>query len=272
MGFTSMDDWLNKTTVLGQKDEFAWHKIGGTAEAAGVWQTLWTSAGCPGAPTSALHAATPGAALTSIPGGAVEGSLYYANQLTATKHIITAAITATQDAVLMIYDRLYGCQFSLAAAGAQNINPTASIALPRYADGRGVEAWVEIVTTTGSPTITATSYTNEAGTGARAGTISLAATPVIGSMYQMRLAAGDLGVRSVQTVTVGTNTASTANLILLRPLAFIPAPANNLVEVDFINKSHALDRVYDGATLGFAYLASATTAATFHGHIRLAWG
>jgi hypothetical protein len=202
----------------------------------------------------------------------VEGSLYYANQLTATKHLLTAAVTGTQDGVFVIYDRLYGCQFSLAAAGAQNINPTATVALPRYTDGRGVEAWVEIVTTTASPTITATSYTNELGTNGRAGTVSLAATPVIGSMYQMRLAAGDLGVRSVQTVTVGTNTATTANLLLLRPLAYIPTPANNLVEVDFINRLHALDRVYDGATIAFMYLASVTTAATFHGHIRLGWG
>ncbi|MFO0749129.1 MAG: hypothetical protein U1F43_26225 [Myxococcota bacterium] len=49
-------------------------------------------------------------------------------------------------------------------------------------------------------------YTNSAGTGSRTGTIGeLPATAVAGTFVQFQLDSGDVGVRSIQSLTLGTS-------------------------------------------------------------------
>jgi len=96
--------------------------------------------------------------------------------------------------------------------------------------GVGVQIGVEITvaTSTNAPTITM-SYTNSASTAGQTATNvdTTIATAPIGSFYRMGLAAGDLGVKSVQSVTLSvTWTAGTMVLVAYRVLASLQVSAS----------------------------------------------
>jgi hypothetical protein len=110
---------------------------------------------------------------------------------------------------------------------AQTTNlPTA--ALTRYTSGVGVMASLEITTAVGTTATTATvSYTNSAGVAGRTspavtfgGTNDRQASQV----QLVPLQAGDVGVRSVESVTLAasTGTAGAFGVTLFRPLAALP--------------------------------------------------
>jgi hypothetical protein len=68
----------------------------------------------------------------------------------------------------------------------------------------------------------------------------------------VRLAAGDSGIRSVQSYTLATGTTGTASLLLCKPLATIPVLAvNTASERDLVYQLPSLPKVEDGACLGF---------------------
>jgi hypothetical protein len=84
---------------------------------------------------------------------------------------------------------------------------------------------------------------------------------------------GDKGVRSVETLNVGTaGTAGVVTVLLMQPLAFLPIIANQWNERDLVLQLSALPQIYDGASLGLAVLASGTTALNIWGNIRIAYG
>lgn len=90
-------------------------------------------------------------------------------------------------------------------------------------NGEGVLLAVEIssITGAGNPTITI-SYTNSAGDPGRTSTniIATAASAGAGACYLMSLDSGDLGVRSVQSITLSaTWTTGTLNIVAYRPIA-----------------------------------------------------
>lgn len=174
--------------------------------------------------------------------------------------------------------------------------------LPRYTDGAGVRA-VMISGGTGyvmsvvAPTTVgagahnvAMTYTNSAGTGSRQMPVNVACTAsaiqghithagiAANNYFPLPMAAGDSGIRSIQTVqlSAGSGTAGTYyHMMLYRELAMIPVPAAAVYyERDFVNMIPSLERVVDGAVLGVIYVAGGATAAstTFLGHIETAWG
>jgi hypothetical protein len=114
------------------------------------------------------------------------------------------------------------------AAGAQTTNlPTA--ALTRYTSGVGVFAALEIYSTVGTTATTVTaSYTNESGSSGRTSpAMAFGGTNEreVGRIVVLPLQSGDVGVRSVESVTLAGTTGSVGNfgVTLFRPLAFMPA-------------------------------------------------
>jgi hypothetical protein len=92
-------------------------------------------------------------------------------------------------------------------------------------------------------------------------------------MVQLPLRADEQGVRSVETLAVGTTaTAASANVLIIRPLARIPLLANIWNEVSFLDDTMGLPRIYDNAALSLAMLASGNTATTVWGTINCAYG
>lgn len=162
---------------------------------------------------------------------------------------------------------------------------TMTIQMPRYASGVGCQAAFVTVTqpTAGGPNLTASSYTNSAGTAGRAfpGTPSMGATA---DAYAARvihsgnatgrygpflpLAGGDTGIASIQSFTFSGGTAYTGSgvlaLCIMRPLLDLPVPVSGMwSERDLVNQLPSLPQVQDGACLSWMLFgAGATTTAS----------
>lgn len=266
-GFASYDELIQKVAA-GQFSDFNPYKIGGAMQGAGTWYSLWRLSGTPGA--GADPATTPGTQHTKT-----AGSINFPDVSPAYRHGLSLGAVSNQNCTLMIYDRLCSVSgISLSATGNKTIN---SSALPRYSGAAAVDvqAWLEITTATTvtAPVVSLNSYTNESGVAARAGatlTFPSAATVLNAFIGPLPLQSGDLGIRSVEAgLNVATaGSAGVCNLVLLKPLAYLPLIANQWNERDLVMQLAALPRIYDGATLAFAILASGSTSAQVWGNLR----
>ena len=276
-GFASLDDLINELTVNSKELFATFSKTGTAAEAAGVWHSLWRVGTYPAAGGDG-----PAGSTTGVGGSALvleAGSLAaWGNQSPDTKHLLTVDMQATVDCTVMLYDRLvHASGINLAGTATRNVGSTA---LPRYSGtaSAGVQVWAEVTTITAgaAPTMAMNSYTDQDGnTGSAGGTLTFPATAtnVDAFIGPLPLASGDTGVRSVETVSVLSGcTSGTANIVLIRPLAYFPMTAFLGVTRDFVSMLPSLPRVYDGHTLALAYLATTTTATTVTGQIRAGYG
>lgn len=125
--------------------------------------------------------------------------------------------------------------------------PTA--ALTRYTSGEGVMAGLIVNTAIGTTATTFTvSYTNQDGTPGRISTATgIGATSIgnaIGSFFPIPLAAGDTGVRSVESVTLAatTGTAGNMGIVLFKPLA--------MIALNDFSGAHVIDAVSSGGFVG----------------------
>lgn len=116
------------------------------------------------------------------------------------------------------------------------------------------------------------SYTNSDGTAGRTATLSAIvgsqapATPVIGTLIWFNLAAGDRGVRSIQSITLGTSWVSgTISLMITRDIATIGTTIPNVTAQKIIGSPGI--RLYNGTCAMHCALASATTATFFSGEL-----
>lgn len=275
-GFTSRDAIINALTVSGQRDEKWFTKIApAAAEAAGVWQSLWKGAGTPGAGSD--PAATPGTVYDSDATTPIAGSIWFPDRSPSTRFLTSFGAVASQACTLLLYDRLAGVSgISLATTGNKTANTGA---LTRYSGAAADdnEVWLEVTTatTTTAPVVSLNSYTSADGTTAQSGgtvTFPAAATD-LHSMIKMPLSASKKGVRSVEAgLNVGTAAAAGAvNLLITKPLAYLPLAANIYNEISFLDDNLGLPQIYDNATLGIALLATVTTAVTVSGKTQCAW-
>jgi hypothetical protein len=112
------------------------------------------------------------------------------------------------------------------------------------------------------------SYTNSAGVNAKTATIpSFPATAVAGTFVPFMLEAGDTGIKSIQTITLGTSYGGGAiHLVAYRILARL--------EIAVVNVGNAIDAISGGFVRMFnntvpflVWLPSATTALTLAGQL-----
>lgn len=190
-------------------------------------------------------AGLPGAAAAPSPGLAGAALTTYAGQVpvptpAGSQTIYLAGADFTQSGNIggvMICDRLWhNSGIVSTTTTAQTVN---SVTLPARdmngtTTGQGVQLALEVSATTGngSPiTNTTVSYTNSSGTAAKTATLtSFPATGVTGLFVPFNLAAGDVGVQSVQSITLGTSYVSgTVNLVAYRVLGWVPTPLSNTV-------------------------------------------
>lgn len=135
----------------------------------------------------------------------------------ATGNVTRLAFSSNIACRLSLYDRLF-----VAGAYAYNANVTLSNQ-PSFASRlpngnfRNTELWVEFVTaSTGNSAITIT-YTNQDGVAGRTTSMTLPAQTV-GRCTQLPFATGDIGIQRIESVTCGTATAGTFNVMILRSL------------------------------------------------------
>jgi hypothetical protein len=212
------------------------------------------------------------------------------------KHLMNAsafsAAVTTAPAVMMLIDQLAVIPISsVTTTGAQTILGTQT--LPRYADGKGVRAYIvpSVVMGAATPTVQL-SYTN---TSSVAGRLTPAApslpicntaAPVGSIVYAgtgagkygpfIPLAAGDQGILSIQSVNLSASYVSGAlNIVLCKPLLTLPITTVGVAsERDLVNQLPSMPRVYDGANLQWLMYAGAATPvnSAFYGSLDTAWG
>jgi hypothetical protein len=181
-------------------------KIGATMEAAGRFHSYFYTPGIPGAaavPTSAIG----GDALTSYP-----GQIPYANPGAGNGYVGAFGGAGTQSGRLYLVDRLWhNATITSTTTTGQTVNSATWPARDRNGstNGDGVLVGIEVSTATSNGsaiTNTTLTYTNSAGTASRTATIpDFPATAVAGTFVPFALASGDVGVRSIQTLTLGTS-------------------------------------------------------------------
>jgi hypothetical protein len=288
-------DQLYAAFSAGQTDRQDWNKVTPAAAwTAGRWYEMFSLGGYPPATTF------PGTALTWVTcsdatgdGTTRFGIPHGGNVSTLIKHLSTMSAWSTAatgvPAVLQLVDiQGYWNGINMNVNTAQTLLGTPTL---RYANGAGLRLALAARATTGATAHNiAVSYTNQAGTAGRTMPVTVSATAsaivphilhsgVAANNYGpfLPMASGDTGIQSVQTVTLSaaSGTASTAVLMLVRPLATIPLSiAALMTEKDFWNQLPSAPQIRDGACLGFLLGAGAAVAAstTFSGATETVWG
>jgi hypothetical protein len=243
-------------------------KVAVTSKAAGVYHSSILLAGIPGAAAAAATRTL--AAPTALT--AYAGSIPFPATVGG-KNIHLANLEVSHGGnvgAVSIWDRLW--QVDTVTSGIVVTTLTAQtitlVALPPRdmngsINGEGVMAAVEVqtATTNGSAIANMTiSYTNSAGTAGRTGATlyTFPATAVAGSIVPFSLQAGDTGIRSIQSITLGTSLVTgTVSLILYRQITTIGTPlANTSYAKDSI--AMGLPRIYDTSCPFMVYLPTAT--------------
>jgi len=196
-----------------------------TAPIIGRGCSLWTYDGTP------ASGAVP--TVGAIPDRSTTGALPF---LVATggrdTHLIGTSVTPLTAGVYLLYDRLFhigGLSGTSTAAQSVQGSP-ASPALTRNTGGAGNIAWYEIYTLIGATGTTLTmNYTNQAGTSGQTSTINIGATNFreVTRVQRIPLAAGDTGIRAINTVqnTATTGTVGNFGITIAQPLAWLPVGA-----------------------------------------------
>lgn len=291
IGDISVYDALGRQKVMtaettgynGQVFEFL--KIGTAAEAIGVKYAFAKDSGFPGA----WVPGSPGingwwtdasqASNAANPAGATQtGSPQIPNPSSGANYLTEIALATSVAHFLQLLDLLwYNTGIAVTTTTAQAITMPASSVPARdlngSTNGEGWNAGIYVTTATtnaGAITNTQISYTNSEGVSGRTGTISsFPATAVAGTFVPFQLQAGDRGIRSIQSITLGTSYGGGAiSLVLYRLLGSVPNPLVNVGGL--LNKAKENNpgiRLYNGTALWLMYLASATTATNIAGSV-----
>jgi hypothetical protein len=241
-------------------------------EAVGVLYSPFYATGMPGAaavPSPGLG----GAALTTY-----AGQIPFTNPGAGNSYLFRCSAASTAAGTLLLCDRLWhNSGLVVLTTTAQTINSVAWPARDRdgSTNGESVLFGIEFSTTGTAAAITNTvaSYTDSSNNaGATATIASVPATPLAGTFVPFQLAAGDTGVRSIQSVTLGTAyTTAVIHLVAYRVLAVIGLPVPNVASaVDAVTGGFV--RLYDNTVPFLLWLPSATTAITLVGSMTVTQG
>ncbi len=271
MAITSLD-----TLIAGFQAPHFFEKVGTTMEAIGTLHSYFYTPGIPGpavAPTSAIA----GDALTSY-----SGQIPYANPSSGNGYLARISISASLSGRFILADRpWHNASISASTTTAQTVTSATWPARDANGstNGEGVLVGIEVSTATTNAVAvnnTTMSYTKSAGTSGRTATIaSFPATAQVGTFVLFRLEAGDTGVRSIQSLTLGTSYAPSGSpvihLVAVRILADVFASLSNTGETrDAI--SLGMPRLYDNTVPFLILQPTSTTGATARGIISYAHG
>lgn len=243
------------------------------AATAGQIMSLWAQAGHPGA------GATPPTGAGEAPTKATAGALHWTNPAGgALAYLARLGLLSAAPGVVTLYDRLvHTSGLDANVTTSQTVNSTA-ISRPD-ANGGDVECFLEIYTQVGATqrTINVT-YTDQDGNTGNTGVASIGGgTGNFARAQQLipvQLAAGDSGVRSVQSVqlqTGGTGTVGNFGITLARRIANIPLASGENGQV-YDPFAVGLPQVYSDACLALMVFAGATSQGPTYGSLAIAKG
>lgn len=247
-------------------------KVGAGTQVAGRFYSLAYATGRPGAITNG----TPGVAGTAVT--SITGQIPFNNPVSGNTYLARFEASASQAGTLYLCDRLwYNTGLSVTSTSPQTVNSAAWPArdLDGSTNGNGVLVGLEITSAMGSGTPTLTlGYTNSANDGSQTATQmgATTASAAVGSFWTFGLAAGSLGVRSIQTLTLsGSWTSGAFSLVAYRVLAMLPVPTANLsFAIDALTSG--FPKLYNNTVPFLLWLSSSTTAPNVTGRVVYAQG
>lgn len=218
------------------------------------------------------------------------------NVSSAVKHLLNSSINSAAatcaPAMFQLIDILAFIPIStITTTGAQSILGTQT--LPRYADGKGVLAFITpvVVMGAGTPTVQL-SYTNPSPTSGRLTPVApslpiMSTTSPVGHISYsgtgagkygpfIPLQAGDNGILTIETVNFSaTMTSGALAIVLCKPIG-LPLPFTTLgvpAERDYFNQLPSMPIIYDGACLSWLQYAGAATpfSTGYYGTIQTVW-
>jgi len=228
----------------------------------GKAQSLWTLAGTVG--VGAQDTTLNGIALD---GGStnIVGQIPWTNPGSGNSYLARVQAGATVAGTLLLCDRLWmNGGYTITTTTAQNsTTPTWPARDANGATaGAGVMIGLEVSAGCGAaapaPTI---SYRNSADTATNTGSLIFptANSPATGSFFMFNMAAGDIGVKSVASLTLGTSWATgTINLVAYRILASLELQALIPNAIDCLTGGFV--RMYNGSVPFLVFIPGAVTA------------
>lgn len=271
MAIGSLDELVNALVHYPR----VYGKDSASNEAAGIPHTPWYATGVLGAgaaPSGGLNGANfSGTVNGAIPVPAAAAGLK--SYLAKWSAVHTGGIGQ-----IWLVDKLWGNAPVVTTTGAQSITQPTLPSRDESAStaGAGVFLALECSSATGNGgaiTNTQVSYTNSTGTAGRTATLtSFPATAVAGTWVPLSLQAGDVGVRSVQSITLNTSYVSGAiHLCAWRLVAELEVPAANTGYTKSFTGLN-LPVVHDSSVLQLVYWPTGTTAGGIAGSVWYAQG
>lgn len=283
MGFGTIRARVDEELLGGQYQFSSFRKVPSQATVAGTWCDLSMA---PGNPVPNYYASEP---LVSAVLDGNKGIYHGQSVAPQTKHLARlSAISTTANAVpltLLLCDYLLYYPFvDMDSTDEQFL--TNSVSLPRYTDGRGVQAILVAQGNYVGGAQFSISYTNSEGVpGRTSGTVTSNTGTFTSSLitsgaaagnfgYAIPLASGDVGIRSVESITFSAPNGGIAALVLVKPLAnTMLREVTSPVERDFFIDFASAPRIRDGAYLNFLAMPNATLAAApIIGQADFIWG
>ena len=253
-------------------------KTGTAADTAGYWYSTSKDGGFPGA----WAPGTPGlnGRVTDGTTTADNGCVPIQNPSTGANYITELQMAASVNHSHLFFDVLWvNSGIAVTTTTAQAITTPTLPARDVNGGTSGEGCMIGMLTTTANTNAAAianstVSYTNSKGVPGRTATLSAIAgsqapiTPVIGTLIWFNLAAGDTGVQSIQSVTLGTSYGAGAlSLFIARDIATIGTTIPNVTAQKIPNTPGI--RLYNGTCMLHCILGSATTATFFSGEFAI---
>ena len=251
-------------------------KSGTAADAAAYWYCTAKDAGFPGA----WVPGTPGVngRVTDGTVAADFGSFPIANPSVGGNYLTEVNMAASVNHTHVLFDCLWvNSGLVVTTTTAQAITtptlPARDINGTTNGEGCSIALYFSVASTLAAAGANLTvSYTNSDVTAGRTARLlaiagsQVPATPVVGTLVWFNLDAGDRGVRSIQSITLGTSMLTGAiHLMITRDIATMGTTIPNVNAQKVIGMPGI--RLYNGTTLLHCNVASATTATFYSGEL-----
>ena len=246
-------------------------KGGTAADTVGYWYCTAKDAGFPGA----WSPGTPGVngRVTDGTQAADYGCIPLKNPSVGANYLTEIQMAASVNHSHLLFDVLWvNSGIVVTTTTAQAITTPTLPARDVNGTTNGEGCMIAMLTTTANTNAaaianTTISYTNSKGVAGRTATLTAIAgsqitiSPVIGTITWFNLQAGDTGVQSIQSITLGTSlVAGAVSFMICRDIATIGTTIANVSAQKIIGSPGI--RLYNGSCILHCYLAS-STAATF---------
>lgn len=279
-GFATYDQFINAATVNAAAVELAIDKTPLGTPTVLIPYSLWRGTGNPGAGAAPTAGVTNGRVCTVSTAGAIP----FPNPSSGTTHLVAgggAIILPGADGATSgtwyVFDRVADVNILQNEGSASITGCTATSRLKSTSGaGDGCQIFIEVNATLGTSTTFTLGYTNEKGTSSKTTqnivtTASQAVDKSCNSRMFQGLADGDVGVRSIDSVTaVSGSGAGRITVCLVRPLGTIVMPTRSYCDIDYVLQLPRARKIFNSSCLMLVWVGAVQASApTFFGNLKI---